>query len=659
MLTEHNDNQRTGENLDETKLTPPTLAPPTGAGLALKYTLPVDGQVVGQPLYVPGVNFPLVLEGTLCTDVRKDVVIVATQSNTVYVFDANYGTLLETRTLSPPALTTGYITTPYEGIFSTPVVDRVRGIVYLVEKEGRAGPAPAGEHGLKDYAFGYAFHIHALALGGSCSSPRVPLDDVYPPATIPDGKLVRKLVPPVGAPTTVYFLATQENQRPALLLAPDSAGIDRLYVAFGGQPQDDPPYGGFLFAYSTDLTYLDAITTSDNADGVAGDGTPWGAGIWQSGNGLAADNAGNVYFATGNLNVPEGTPPVESTPDELGNSVVRVQLDVNNKLQIKKYTPNNSKALSAGDLDLSAGGVVLLPHISKLGAPPFAVLSGGKEGVASLLGAGGLFPLYQEFHATFSYESCLPELCPSGNRARDDYPQIHGTPVYWKTAGGFGERVYVWAQRDYLRALAYSSAKGFPLDQTAMPFAQCGTKCPSYACADLDGGSLQCLSGIFPTVDCVAPASCNLAIGVSAAGAPVKSSLGMPGAILSLTASGSDASTGVLWASTLKYPDQGAADSESYWEPGILRAFAAEPVAGAAPGTSLVLKELWNNASEQYYFAKFTPPTVADGHVFLAGNMPGPCPSNPAVQDCQPNGFNPWAGSPSDVQGVLLIYGLP
>jgi outer membrane protein assembly factor BamB len=77
----------------------------------------------------------------------------------------------------------------------------------------------------------------------------------------------------------------------------------------------------------------------------------------------------------------------------------------------------------------------------------------------------------------------------------------------------------------------------------------------------------------------------------------------MPGGMLSLSAQGSDQTTAVIWASLPKHDDAFVSDV-----PGVLRAF--DPY---------TLIEIWNNESEpQYNFAKYCPPTVANGRVFLA-----------------------------------------
>jgi hypothetical protein len=80
-----------------------------------------------------------------------------------------------------------------------------------------------------------------------------------------------------------------------------------------------------------------------------------------------------------------------------------------------------------------------------------------------------------------------------------------------------------------------------------------------------------------------------------------------PGGILSLSANGSTPGTGIVWAL------QPVADASESAVPGILRAYDASNVA----------VELWNSQQNPGRdgvgnFAKFCPPTIADGKVFLA-----------------------------------------
>ncbi len=134
---------------------------------------------------------------------------------------------------------------------------------------------------------------------------------------------------------------------------------------------------------------------------------------------------------------------------------------------------------------------------------------------------------------------------------------IHGAPIWWD--GPRGSYTYVWGESDYLRQYTFDRAHGKFL-------------VPEHARS------------------------------------PSKAPLGMPGGFLSISADGTQAGTGIVWAS---HPYTGDANHEV--RPGVLRAFNAEDVSF----------ELWN--SEQVSardsvgkFAKFCPPTVANGKVYLA-----------------------------------------
>jgi hypothetical protein len=76
VWTQHNDNQRTGAQLAEAELTPYNVSATTFGRL---YSLPVEGTIAAQPLYVPQVSW---MHG-----VPKDILYVATRENKVYAFD--------------------------------------------------------------------------------------------------------------------------------------------------------------------------------------------------------------------------------------------------------------------------------------------------------------------------------------------------------------------------------------------------------------------------------------------------------------------------------------------------------------------------------------------------------------------------------------------
>jgi len=110
VLTQHNDNARTGANLAETALSVATVS---SGSFGLLYSLPVDGQVYAQPLYVQGLDVGNVVQPPPRRSVatigvppsRRNVLYVATMHNSVYAFDADdpQGTMLWHQQLDWPS----------------------------------------------------------------------------------------------------------------------------------------------------------------------------------------------------------------------------------------------------------------------------------------------------------------------------------------------------------------------------------------------------------------------------------------------------------------------------------------------------------------------------------------------------------------------------
>src|SRR5271156_2587570 len=76
VLTQHNNDERTGTNLNEVTLTPPNV---NKKQFGMLFRRVVDDQVYGQPLVVANVK----LRGG-----THDLVYVTTVNNSVYAFDA-------------------------------------------------------------------------------------------------------------------------------------------------------------------------------------------------------------------------------------------------------------------------------------------------------------------------------------------------------------------------------------------------------------------------------------------------------------------------------------------------------------------------------------------------------------------------------------------
>src|SRR5215472_7213827 len=78
ILTQGYDSSRDGLNANETVLTPSNVS---AANFGLLFTVPVDGWLYAQPLYVPNVAIPS--QGT------HNVLYVATAHDSVYAYDAD------------------------------------------------------------------------------------------------------------------------------------------------------------------------------------------------------------------------------------------------------------------------------------------------------------------------------------------------------------------------------------------------------------------------------------------------------------------------------------------------------------------------------------------------------------------------------------------
>jgi hypothetical protein len=682
VLTQRNDNRRTGANLGET-----TLNTGNVAGLHRLFDLPVEGQLMAQPLVTS-------VTGAGCA--ARNVIYVGTMANRVYMFDADSGVqLAATGQLDGPpyrmadAGSGGGIANPFFGITSTPVIDPDRSILFLVTKTDDQTLDGAGHHVA-------SFHLHALNA--------LTLEDLPgSPTTLGTIGNIQNVTCAPNCPGTVStFIPNIQNNRPGLLL-----DHGHLYLGFGALPFDDADFHGFLLTYSYDgsqFTQTAAVGMSQQA----------GAGIWQAGSGLIADAAGNVFFETGNIK----TNAKSSGPD-LGEAALKIAPGGGSLLST--FLPGDSDLLNAEDLDLGASGPLLM---SSAAGDRLLVL--GKQGIITLHDTADLTHEIsgQRFRATFnqyfqlpclggkcptgtvceppsccnngqcSGTTCTSPTCPHDTGARGYYPHEHATPVLWEyalTGGGTETRVYTWGEKDILRGHLFDKAMGlFPTasiadDGTYYPT---GLGCPDPT-PSIFGGCLTIADEPIAS-QVVSPArGANGVPGVGQNGLSHLGPHGMPGGSMSLSANQMDPATGILWVSTDVIASSQFDDSEGQFVRGVLRAYQASPT----PGTPPTLTELWNNFPEApYYMGKFAPPTVFNGRVYLDTNqiinLPNPPPTDPNAQidPGNPTGsptkaFTPycvhtdaascggappcrifcgsgWTTDPLQVQGHLLIYGL-
>ena len=137
MLTQHNDNARTGANLRETTLNTANVNVKTFGKL---FTRDVDGYLYAQPLYVQSLAFPG--KGI------HNVVFLATAHNSVYAFDADdpkQAAPLWKINLGPPVPAAEIYTTKWTdmvgdiGITSTPVIDLPGHTIFVEAKTKENG----------------------------------------------------------------------------------------------------------------------------------------------------------------------------------------------------------------------------------------------------------------------------------------------------------------------------------------------------------------------------------------------------------------------------------------------------------------------------------------------------------------------------------------
>lgn len=345
VLTGNYDNSRSNANLQEVQLTPASVGPGAFGKLG---TLPVDGQVYAQPLYVSGISLP--------GAGAHDVVYLATQHNSVYAYDAQAAaspTLYWHVNLGPSVpsevIQSGYTdVTPEVGVLSTPVIDPGAGVIYVVA-ETLSNGAPI-------------FQLHALDLTNGS-------ERMNGPVTI-SAKVKGNGAGSDGV--NIAFDPTAQIQRPGLLLA---NGI--VYIGFGSHA-DSGGWHGWVIGYKAGDLRAQAGAFNSTPNGNGGS-------IWQSGRGLAADETGALYFISGNGD-GDGT-------TNFGESVLK--LSGTSFQPLDWYSPGNAGWLSDGDYDLSAG-VALIPgtHTAIAGDKygDYYVVNGDRMGHVDVNGAGQINP---------------------------------------------------------------------------------------------------------------------------------------------------------------------------------------------------------------------------------------------------------------------------
>jgi hypothetical protein len=373
VYTYHNDASRDGANTQEYALTPSNVNTATFGKLT---SCPVDGAIYAQPLWVPQVSVG---------GVPHNVVLVATQHDSLYAFDAdavpcqqlwsvslidgNHGASAgETPVPSANVGGGGGDIAPEVGVTGTPVIDPTTtntptiNTLYVVSKS-------------LDTQSVYWTRLHAIDLltGNEKTGAPIAVAGTYP-GTYPN----------LSTPAPQTFVTQQELQRAGLGLANGN-----VYVAFGSHV-DDPTWFGWLMTYlysGTTFTQTGIFNTAPNLSS---------SGIWMSGGAPSFDSANNAYVVTGNgtFDVTTAAPPANN---DYGDSLLALTLSsgqpVTSSLTVSQYyrpADTDDPLVDFMDHDFGAGGATMLADLPTANATTPALVCGGKDGTLMVLNRNAL-----------------------------------------------------------------------------------------------------------------------------------------------------------------------------------------------------------------------------------------------------------------------------
>src|SRR5579863_8714601 len=400
LLTYHNNNVRNGFNEHETIL---TRANVNSATFGKLFTIPVDGLVDAEPLYVAAVNV---------SGVTHNVLLVATEHGSVYAFDA--GTQLWHITTLKSGETTSdnrgcSQVTPEIGITSTPVIlpSKTRPVAYVVAMS-------------KDSNGNYHQRLHALDVTSGVELFKGPVD-------------IQAKYPGTGDNSSggfVIFDPAQYKERAGLLLIGST-----VYLAWASHC-DFRPYTGWIMGYNVNSL---AQTTVLNVTPNGNEGAIWGSGA-----GMASDNAGNIFLldANGDFDTTLNSSGFPSDGD-FGNAFLRVTYP--GGLAVADYFEMDNESQENGsDTDLGSGGTLLTTQKDTSGKTWQLAVGAGKDGnlyVVDRTNMGkfnsGSNQMYQE----------LAGVLPGG---------------IWSMPAAFGSTVYYGPVGSPILAFQFKNAKLLP-----------------------------------------------------------------------------------------------------------------------------------------------------------------------------------------------------
>lgn len=421
VFTYHNDLARTGANTQEYELTQANVNSGTFGKLT---SCLVDGAVYAQPLWAPGISF---------SDGKHNLLIVATEHDSVFAFDADSspcvqrwavslldplhgGTAGETPIIWNDVGNCYGDIYPEIGVTGTPVIDPATNTVYLVSS------SEVGSDGENcSYSPGTFFRrIHALDLANGSEKFNGPSSVVASVPGVGDG----------SSGGIVSLDPQKQHQRSGLALAGG-----KVYVAWAAH-EDAYPYHGWLLGYNaSDLSRPPSIFNTTPNGGLGG--------IWSGGGAPAIDGSGDIYVSTGNgiFDANSTTTPF----NDYGDSILRLHPftgTTSNGVNLALtgwFTPYDQDTLALDDTDLGSASAVLLPD--QASAPTHLLAQLGKEGVVYLIDRDNM----GQFNGSDNNQ-----IVQSFSAGRG----LWGSPAWWENG------LYLSGPGDSLKVFSFSPSTG-------------------------------------------------------------------------------------------------------------------------------------------------------------------------------------------------------